>query len=119
MFPERPDFGIVLFFDLIFLAERFQLPVVAILPQGWLHLFEDLVKQLDLLVLLPANRNLFFLIFFKFHIVKVQSLTKCLNLCALGSQPDAVQVVLSIFLKLRLNVVDLSVQALGKSVLFV
>ena len=38
---------------------------------------------------------------------------------ALESQPDAVQVVLSIFLKLRLNVVDLSVQALGKSVLFV
>ena len=36
--------------------------------------------------------------------------------CALGSQPDAVQVVLSIFLKLRLNVVDLSIQALGKSV---
>ena len=60
MFPERPDFGIVLFFDLIFLAERFQLPVVAILPQGWLHFFEDLVKQFDLLVLLPANRNLFF-----------------------------------------------------------
>ena len=60
LFPERPDFGIVLIFDLIFLAEWFQLPVVAILSQGWLHLVEDLVKQLDLLVLLPANRNLFF-----------------------------------------------------------
>ena len=57
-----------------------------------------------------------FFLFPLFHIVKLQSLTKCLNLCALGSQPDAVQVVLSIFLKLRLNVVDLSVQALGKSV---
>ena len=46
--------------DLVFLPKRFQLPVVAILPQGWLHLVEDLVEQLDLLVLLPANRNIFF-----------------------------------------------------------
>ena len=59
MFPERPDFGIVLILGRVFVPERFQLPVVAILPQGWLHLFEDLVKQLDLLVLLPANRDLF------------------------------------------------------------
>ena len=77
MFPERPDFGIVLFFDLIFLAERFQLPVVAILPQGWLHLVEDLVKQLDLLVLLPANRNIFFDCFISYCEVALS--TKCLN----------------------------------------
>ena len=59
-FADPPDFGKVLILDRVFVPERFQLPVVAILPQGWLHLFEDLVKQLDLLVLLPANRNLFF-----------------------------------------------------------
>ena len=68
--------------------------------------------------LASCEQESFFQFFFNFIFWSCTS-NKMFKICVLGSQPDAVQVVLSIFLKLRLNVVDLSVQALGKSVLFV
>ena len=81
IFPDCPDFGIVLILDLVFYQRGLKLPVVAILPQGWLHLFEDLVKQLDLLVLLPANRNFFSIPSISY--CKVAKSNKMFKICAL------------------------------------